>query len=330
MKLIRYVVTYERRNEWLNEHEDMWRELSARCTWLLNHLVYILFPEVGFLRNVLGQACCTPGSFRYGKVTCANGLTYRLHVPSEFFLLFWLEKHANAAGSAHRWASTPRSLVESFCGALKPLRRFAFNFIFDIDQLTQSMIKICIVPLLEITRCATTVINNLLAHVVYVQDMVTQVELRCPCGASIENEYLFGVYVHTTAATAGEDTLLTRFVYACPYLAQRRGKRGYSYIVIIDESGKAVGEANTEAAYFPFGTGEAGETGKAEEAAMELEVDKKAKRKRKRRQKTENKDVAGKAKKEAKKEVVDYEVLGVLVANILGKLSRIHAHVKGE
>ncbi len=179
MKLVKYVVTSERRDDWLSEHEDMWRELSARCSWLLNHLVYILFPEVGFLRDVLRRACCSPGSFRYGEVTCENGLTYRLHVPSEFFLLFWLEKHANAdananaAGSARRWASAPRSLVESFCSALRPLRRFAFNFIFDIDQLTQSTINICIVPLLEITRCATTVINNLLAHVVYVQAMVT-------------------------------------------------------------------------------------------------------------------------------------------------------------
>ncbi len=169
-------------------------------------------------------------------------------------------------------------------------------------------------------------------------------DLRCPCGLPIKNEYLFGVYVQTAAtatatatASAGEDALLTRFVYACPRLAQGRGKRGYSYIVLIDESGKAIGDANAEAAYFPFDTGEAEET---EEATMELGVNKKAKRKRrrKRQQKMENAEVPvktkarakAKAKKGEKKEVVDYAALSVLVASIKGKLSQAYARVEGE
>ena len=330
MKLIKYVVTYERRDEWLSEHEGMWRELSVRCSLLLSHLVYILFPEVTFLRNMLSRACCKPGSFRYGEVTCANGLTHRLHVPSEFFLLFWLERHANekVTGSAHRWANTPRSLVDSFCGALEPLQRFAFKFIFDADQLLESTIKICIGPLLEITRCATAVINNLLAHVVYVQDMVTQVELRCPCDALIENEYLFGVYLQSaaTATSAGEDALPIRIVYACPHLARRHGKHGYTYIVIIDESGKAVGGVKVEASNSPFDTGEGEEEGNGGGGEPgEEEVNKKVKQKQERRAKAKTN-----AESTTKKKVVDYEARSVLVASIKEKLSQIHTRVRGE
>ena len=226
-----HVVEHDEYNTWLAVHETMWRDLSARCTWLINHILTILFSSTSWLQNALARAACKPGSFQFCQLTFADGSVRQLHIPSEFFFLCWLEKEVTARNIEDDAPDNVAVLRD----LLQPLQAFAFKSNLGahdlLDEMMKDSITICINQLKELSRCALPIIKALLSHIVFVQDMVTQVKLSCQCGETIEDEFLFGVSVRFASTT---DETAPRIVYVCPHKGRVIGKTGFSYITIIE------------------------------------------------------------------------------------------------